>query len=195
MKFENNAPTAFISDKFSFRGRFADNNYSIVNSGDVLQDSRTDDYNFSNSLDVTIRKGKRIVSFHSDMAVVTTPVCRIGAVDGESTILAQRGKALSFTTSEKIGHSWILGNNSTLGVNLRFESAYDKFKSGFTAANCASDNNVDGYDLQAIVEPEYRYRPGTRFNLKVTLPVTMTAMRFSDQLTDRRYPIEKPTSV
>ena len=125
------------------------------------------------------------------MAVVTTPVCRIGAVDGESTILAQRGKALSFTTSEKIGHSWILGNNSTLGVNLRFESAYDKFKSGFTAANCASDNNVDGYDLQAIVEPEYRYRPGTRFNLKVTLPVTMTAMRFSDQLTDRRYPIEK----
>ena len=191
VKFENNAPTAFISDKFSFRGRFADNNYSIVNSGDVLQDSRTDDYNFSNSLDVTIRKGKRIVSFHSDMAVVTTPVCRIGAVDGGSTILAQRGSALSFTTSEKIGHSWILGNNSTLGVNLRFESAYDKFKSGFTAANSASDNNVDGYDLQAIVEPEYRYRPGTRFNLKVTLPVTMTAMRFSDRLTDRRYPIEK----
>lgn len=191
VKIENNAPTGFISDKFSFRGRFADNSYSIINSGDVMQDSRTDDYNFANSLDVTIRKGKRIVSFQSDIAVVNTPVSRIGATDGGVALLSQRGSALSFTTTEKIGHSWMIDNNSTLGVNLRFESAYDRFKSGFTAGNSSSANNVNGYDLQTIVEPEYRYRPGPKFNLKVLVPVTLTAMRFSDRLTDSRYPLNK----
>ena len=191
MKIEENAPAHFVADKFSFRGSFADNGYSIFNSGDVAQMSRTDDYNFTNALDVTLRIGRQVVSFSSDIAVVNTPVSRISATDGVATMLAQRGGALTFTTAEKVGYSWMLSGVSTLGVNLRFESAYDKFKSEFTTGNASAANDVRGYDLQTVIEPQYTYKPDVRFNVKVLLPVTLTSMRFTDRLTDRRYPVDK----
>lgn len=182
----------FVSDKFSFRGRFADNGYSIVNSGDVAQTSRTDDYNFANALDVTLRHGRRVVSFSSDIAVVNTPVSRISATDGGGEpILAQRGSALSFTTSEKIGYAWMLSGVSTLGANLRFESAYDTFKSDFTAGSGAAANNIRGHDLQTVIEPQYTFKPDVRFNVKVIIPLTLTAMKFTDRLTERKYPVGK----
>lgn len=191
MKIEENAPTHFIADKFSFRGRFADNSYSILNYGDVAQTSRTDDYNFANVLDMTLRSGRSIVSFSSDIAVVNTPVSRINASDNATSTLTQRGSALAFTTSEKVGYAWTLTGVSTLGVSLNFDSAYDTFKSSFSTVPSASANNVRGYDLQTVVEPHYTYRPDVRFNVKIQVPLTLTAMRFSDRLTDKKYPVNK----
>ena len=191
MKIEENAPTRFIGDRFSFRGRFADNSYSIFNSGDVRQTSRTDDYNFANTLDMTLRSGRNIVSFNSNIAVVNTPVSRINASGDATSTLVQRGSALAFTTSEKIGYAWTLAGVSTLGVNLNFDSAYDTFKSRFTAGSSGFANDIRGYDLKTVLEPHYTYRPDVRFNVKVQVPLTLTTMKFSDRLTDKKYPVNK----
>lgn len=76
---EYNAPKNYISDKLSFRGRFADNSYGIRNTDVVRQLSRTDNYSFKNAFDGTVRIGNRIISVKSDITVVNTPVSRLSA--------------------------------------------------------------------------------------------------------------------
>jgi len=189
---EHNAPRRYISDKFTFKGHFADNRYSIFNTRDISQHSRTDDYAFTNTLDATIRTGNRVLSVKSDIAVTTTPTADLSATDAGSTMLRQKGSALSFTTDEKTGYSWMLGEYSHIGANLRFESVYDRFRSTYiteTAGNAS--NNVSGYTLKTTIEPEYQFKPGTRFSLKVQIPVSYSAMDYDNRLTSASYPAHR----
>ncbi|MCM1356082.1 MAG: carboxypeptidase-like regulatory domain-containing protein [Staphylococcus sp.] len=189
---ENNAPQTFFTDKISFRGRFADNRYDIVNSGRVNQQSRTDDYYISNLLDGTFKKGRRLVAFSSDISLVTTPVSRLCASQDEVSLLSQSGRALSFTTSEKASASLSLGSASSLGVNLRFDSAYDLFKSDYSTGTDGSvANNVRGYDLKVVTEPEYRYKPGYTWSLSVRVPLSYTAMKFHNRISGKEYPTDR----
>lgn len=198
---ENNAPTKYFSNKFSFAGRFADHTYDIADlsspssAADIAQQSRTDNYSFANSLDGTLRIGKSLISFDSDIAVVNTPVSRLRATnvaDG-SPLVEQRGEALTFTTAERIGYSWMLGAYSHIGANLRFDSAYDVFKSAYTAATASPStpastasatvaNNVRGYDITTTVEPEYQFKPDSWYSLKLQLPIRFTAMDYTDRI-------------
>lgn len=191
---EYNAPKNYISDKFSFRGRFADNSYSITNAGKISQTSRTDDYSFNNVFDGTVRIGERIISVKSDIAVANTPVSRLNAATAgsDATALAQRGRALRFTTDERASYTWMLGPYSHIGASFRFESAYDLFKSDYTSETTGSAaNDVRGHDLKITVTPQYQYKPDASYSLNVQVPVSYSSMRFDNLLTDRKYPTDR----
>lgn len=191
---EYNAPKNYFSDKFSFRGRFADNSYSISNSGKISQTSRTDDYSFKNAFDGTVRIGKRIISVKSYIAVVNTPVSRLNAATAgsDATALAQRGRALRFTTDERASYTWMLGSYSHIGAACRFESAYDLFRSDYVSETTGSAaNDVRGHDLKVTVTPQYQYKPDASYSLNVQLPVSYSSIRFDNLLTDRKYPTDR----
>lgn len=191
---EYNAPKNYISDKLTFRGRFADNSYGISNAGEVRQLSRTDDYSFKNAFDGTVRIGNRIISVKSDIAVVNTPVSRLSAADAGSgvTTLAQRGRALTFTTDERASYTWMLGAYSHIGASLRFQSAYDMFRSDYSSESSGTAaNDVKGHDLTLTVTPQYQYKPNTSYSLNIQVPVSYSSMSFDNLLSGAKYPTDR----
>lgn len=191
---EYNAPKNYIADKLSFRGRFADNSYGIRNTDVVRQLSRTDNYSFKNAFDGTVRIGNRIISVKSDITVVNTPVSRLSADSEGSGVMAmaQRGRALTFTTDERASYSWMLGNYSHIGASFRFESAYDMFRSDYTTETAGSAaNNVRGHELRTTLTPHYQYKPSSLYWLKIQMPVSYSSMRFNDRLSGARYPTDR----
>lgn len=192
IKFENNTPTNYISEQLSLRGRFADNSYAITNSGDIAQRSRTDDYNFDNSFATTLRRGNNVISLSSHIAVTNTPVSRLQASDAGKPLISQRGSALSFTTREEATYKWLIGSHSQIGTSLKFESAYDTFKSDYASSTAVpAANDIRGHNVTVTAEPEYRYKPNTRFWATLRVPVSFTSRRYTDRLTATPYPTDR----
>lgn len=191
MRFENNATAHYFSDQFSFVGHFDSNRYKINNGNLIAQTVSTNDYNFNNKFDGTIRIAKHLVSFTSIIGASLTPFNQLKASNNGLEFLNQNVKGLNLMTKETIGYSWMFSNISSLGLNASFEASYNKLKSLTELPVDFSGNDIKGYDIETTVTPEYKINIPGGPRLTFSAPLRLKNMEFENQIINRKYPLNR----
>ncbi|MDE6642999.1 MAG: carboxypeptidase-like regulatory domain-containing protein [Muribaculaceae bacterium] len=191
MRFENNATSHYFSDQLSFVGHFDSNRYNITDGDAIKQTVSTNDYNFNNKFDGTIRIAKHLVSFTSIIGASLTPFNRLEASENGLLFLNQNVKGLNFMTKETMGYSWMFSNVSSLGLNASFEASYNKLESLTELPVDFSGNDISGYDIETIVTPEYKINIPRGPRLTFSAPLRLKNMEFKNQVINRKYPLNR----
>ncbi len=188
---ENNAPTRYFSDKLLFTGHFDSNRYNVNDGRTIKQNVSSNDYNLSNKLDGTVRISKHLINFKSVIQASTTPHNRLTASNDEGEFINQNVKGFNFFTKEEIGYAWSLSTRSSLGLKAIFNLDYTRFKSNADRPADMRENDIQGYDIQTIIEPEYKLTLPSGIRFTLSAPLRLRDLNFDNHTDSKDYSLNR----
>lgn len=192
--YEDNSKTLFIDEKLLFNAAFMRNRYGVVSTAEnVTQKVRSDEYNLSNSLEATLRSGRKIWRVKSKFSLGNSPVGLLTGYDAETAalFLSQSAKGTRFYTEETANCSWALGTRWVLGVEAGFMADWSDMRSLREGVPPQDNNDDSGYKLQASLSPTFQWMPGARTTVTFRVPVKAWFLRYIDLLNGAHYPMQK----
>lgn len=194
-KVENNAPTLYLGNELSFKGRFNDHLHRLDKINILEQSLNNADFNVYNHFNTIIRTPKNVYEVKSLVSVSNTPRNYIEALipGSDSMIVKQVAEGLSFYTLESTSFGWFLNAYSNLGVNVSFEAFYDKFNSFNTRGSEEKENSNkdDGYKIITSLEPYYQLKKGL-LTWRTEFPFRMYNIRYNRFYEDKKHDLNRP---
>ncbi len=193
VRLEKNVAEQYIRNTTSFVGHFNWSGRDVGNGSRILQTAGTDDYNLRNAFEGIFRFSKSLIDLKANIEAGTTPVEKLSVEkDGDAGYVDQRLKGLFVKANATMGYSWLLSGSSSIGLNGIVRSRYDRFESmGEAGGEALTGNDVGGYYLTVIAEPAYQYRPNSRLQVNLVVPVQLFHSDFSDALAGRSHRNER----
>lgn len=194
-KVEKNSDKVYVMDKFSFQGKFHNNDYDIFNTSDINQSLNSDNYSFQNDFSTVLNFNKKVFKLNSTTSFSNTPLNRIAAYDPQSGEMSiwQRVTGRSFHNRESTGYSLPISRRSTIGMDLAFNIDHDSFNSlAFKGEETAGLNDISGHKLILSASPYYKYVIYGKFIFSLTLPIEWRNQKYTDLASGKVYRHDKP---
>ena len=189
LRYERNEKTKYLSEELNAEGTLARLTDRVDDGRLVRQHIRSDYYALDNRINAVWRRGRRLFTLNSDVALAQVPRSSLQAVcsPADSLFVGQDVEGLKFRTVQSTSYGWLLGRYSTLSLNARLQADYDRL----SAESDTSDGLSTGYIIRTSAYPTYKFQRD-QLNWEVSLPLHMIAMRFADRRADNHFTYNHP---
>lgn len=189
LRYERNEKGTYLSETLNAEGSLTSLTDHIDGGTPVRQHVRTDYYALDNRVSAIWRRGNRLFTLNSDVALAQVPRSTLEAVmtDRDSTFVGQDVSSLKFRTAHSTSYGWVLGGRSVISLNARLQADYDRL----SADNDTDEGLYSGYVIRTSVYPSYKYSTN-QLSWEMSVPLHMIDLRYSDRLTDTRLSYHRP---
>lgn len=194
VKIEKNSNGLYLMDHFTFKGRFDNNDYDIINTSGINQRMKGDNYAFNNNLSVIANRNRKVYKLDSRTSFSNTPMNHISAYDAATggMTLRQDVTGRSFHNMETTGFSWETSRRSQVGTDATFNIDYDSFLSNaVNGRESAGRNDISGHNLSLGLAPYYKYVIRGKIVLQATLPLEWRNIRYTDIVSEKSHRFNK----
>ena len=190
LRYERNEKTKYLSEELNAEGTLSQLNDVVDNGSNPLrQRVKTDHYALDNRINAVWRRGQRLFTLNSDVALAQVPQSTLEATYSlaDSLFVGQDVGGLKFRTMESTSYGWLLGHYSTLTLNARLQADYDRL----SAESDMAEGLSTGYIIRTSAYPTYKYQRD-QLNWEVSVPLHIISMRFTDHRADSRFNYNRP---
>ena len=192
LRYEHNGKRNYLSEELNVEGNLSRLTDKVTGDAALRQRVKSDRYGVDNRINAVWRRGNKLFMLNSDVAVAQVPCSNLLATDSQSDslLVGQDVEGLKFRTTESTSYGWTLGKYSTLTLNARIQSEYDRL----AAESAEADGLYSGFTVRTAAYPKYMFQT-ERAIWEVSLPLQMLDMRYTERRADRSYSRHRPTAT
>lgn len=189
LKYEKNEKQRYLSEELNLEGTLNRMTDRLTGGYPLWQHVRTDYWAADNHVNAAWRRGNRLFTLNSDVAVAQVPQSNLQAVytQTDSVFAGQGVSELKFRTAESTSYGWVLGGHSVISLNALLQADYDQLSSLATNA----EGNYRGFLVRTAVFPTYKY-DSDRLHWNIRFPLQMVDLRYTDRLTRENLSYHRP---
>lgn len=192
VKYELNNDRLFLQNNTVFDGTFYHKHFDIDGYFVGIQRQKSANYQVSNAFSSVLRTKKHVLQFSSNMYLSNTPVNRLSVLSADSIWpMRQNLNETAWQTDEHTSWSWLISSVALAGLNLDFQSLYNRVE--LDRHRHASDcmNAFQGYRLITTASPYMQFK-WKRLTWRLNAPLSMLNMHISNIRDDKQFRQNKP---
>lgn len=193
-KLEKNTDNFYLSDNLWFTGTFTNTHYDVRQLEDVYQSIKNRTIALSNLFNTTFKVVGNLLSLESQTNFNSTPFNNLRAENRQTGEVAvyQNTNGYNFYNRESTGFIWLLSSESKVGAKLNYNVNYNRLQTENSVTDAMNRNDIYGYKMETMVSPYYEFLKHGTLMVRVTLPVVLYNMRYTNILTSNIYLHNRP---
>lgn len=191
MTIENNMDKVYFWDHLAVNANFYHKQFGLEDNFDGIQKQKSENSQFANQLAFIYRIGKKMFQFKSNVRFSNTPVNRLQAfTDNKKWLLFQSLQETAFQTDEHTAFGWQLGRWLQTGMQIDFESNYNKISLSQLHAEKNLNDSFSGYMLNTNMAAYLRLN-WDKLVWELKVPLSLINVHFENAGSNNDFRLDK----